>query len=128
MTEYTLRTLESRDIFPVAQIVNKIGVREFRAIINRPDVLAAVGAATDENGTIDTAKVGVAVLVELAGVLLANLETVKDDLYRLLGSLSSLSRQELETMPAPDFMQMVVDVVKKPEFVDFFRVASKLFK
>ena len=124
MKNYELRSLTSDDIFPMFQIISKIGIREFKTCFESPDVKAAI-AKTE--GT-DLNSVGLAVMLDIGGIVLANVPKAKDDIYLLLSQLSGLSKQEIGALPMATFAQMVIDVVRKDEFKDFFQVVSRLFK
>lgn len=122
--KYELRTLTSDDIFPMFQIISKIGIREFKSCFDSPEVKAAIA----KSGELDFNSVGLAVVLDAAGILLANLPKAKEDIYQLLSQLSGLTEQEIGALPMATFAQMIVDVVKKDEFKDFFQVVSRLFK
>lgn len=51
MKNYELRSLTSDDIFPMFQIISKIGIREFKYCFESPDVKAAIAKSegTDLN-------------------------------------------------------------------------------
>lgn len=124
MKNYELRSLTSDDIFPMFQIISKIGIREFKTCFDSPDVKAAIAKS---EGT-DLNSVGLAVMLDIGGIVLANVPKAKDDIYLLLSQLSGLSKQEIGALPMATFAQMVIDVIRKDEFKDFFQVVSRLFK
>ena len=72
--------------------------------------------------------VGLTVFTELAGVVFANYERCQDDIFRFLASLSGKSKEEIASLPMDSFAEMVIEVIKKEEFKDFFSVVAKLFK
>lgn len=124
MKNYELRSLTSDDIFPMFQIISKIGIREFKTCFESPDVKDAIAKS---EGT-DLNSVGLAVMLDIGGIVLANVPKAKDDIYLLLSQLSGLSKQEIGALPMATFAQMVIDVIRKDEFKDFFQVVSRLFK
>lgn len=124
MKNYELRSLTSDDIFPMFQIISKIGIREFKSCFESPDVKAAI---VKSEGT-DLNSVGLAVMLDIGGIVLANVPKAKDDIYLLLSQLSGLTKQEIGALPMATFAQMVIDVIRKDEFKDFFQVVSRLFK
>lgn len=124
MKNYELRSLTSDDIFPMFQIISKIGIREFKSCFESPDVKAAIAKS---EGT-DLNSVGLAVMLDIGGTVLANVPKAKDDIYLLLSQLSGLTNQEIGALPMATFAQMVIDVIRKDEFKDFFQVVSRLFK
>ena len=124
MKNYELRSLTSDDIFPMLQIISKIGIREFKSCFESPDVKAAIAKS---EGT-DLNSVGLAVMLDIGGIVLANVPKAKDDIYLLLSQLSGLTKQEIGALPMATFAQMVINVIRKDEFKDFFQVVSRLFK
>ena len=74
------------------------------------------------------ATVGVTVLFELASVILSNIGKCKDDIYMLLAQLSGMTTKEIAKLPMQTFMEMIVEVIKKKEFSDFFQGVVKLFR
>lgn len=126
---YTLRNLTADDVFPMFQIINKIGFKEFKNCFNSPDVQSVITQAANGGGEKEAlVSVGVAVGIDIASVIIANMEHCKTDLYRLLSGLSGLTADEIAKLPMVTFFEMIVDVIKKEEFKDFFGVVSKLLK
>lgn len=124
---YTLRQLTADDIFPMFKIISKVGIREFRACFDSPSVKAAMANAANDKGDMMNA-VGLAVAFDVGGLLVDNLPKCRDDLYQLLSQLSGMKKQEISELPLPTFAEMIIDVIQKDEFKDFFQVVSKLFK
>lgn len=73
MKNYELRSLTSDDIFPMFQIISKIGIREFKYCFESPDVKAAIAKS---EGT-DLNSVGLAVMLDIGGIVLANVPKAK---------------------------------------------------
>lgn len=126
---YELRDLTADDMFPMFQIISKIGVKEFKHCFESPDVKKAVeGIASGKGKKEDLTAVGMTIAFDLAGVILSNLASCKDDIYQLLAQLSGMAVKDIAKLPMMTFMEMVIDVIKKREFADFFQAASGLFK
>ena len=120
---YELRTLCADDVFPMFKIISKIGIKEFKSCFGSEDVKAVInGEQADLNA------VGLAVAVDIAGVIMANVPNAKEDIYLFLSQISNLSKDDIKELPISTFAEMIIDVVKKEEFKDFFGVVSKLFK
>lgn len=120
---YELRTLCAEDVFPMFKIISKIGIKEFKSCFESEDVKAVInGEQADLNA------VGLAVAVDIAGVITANIPNAKEDIYLFLEQISGMSKDDIRKLPIPTFAEMIIDVVKKEEFKDFFVVVSKLFK
>ena len=134
---YELRGLMADDMFIMFSIISKIGIKEFKACFESDEVKSAVlnmakkadeseGAEADEGA--DVVSVGISVALDIASILLANIGKCKNDIYALLASLSGMKAGDIAKLPAKTFTSMVVDLVKKKEFADFFQDAVKLFK
>lgn len=127
---YELRDLTADDMFPMFQIISKIGIREFKSCFESEHVKKLVAELASGKASKDELKatVGVTVAFDLAGVILSNLASCKDDIYQLLAQLSGMSVKEIGKLPMMTFMGMIIDVIKKREFTDFFQDVVKLFK
>ena len=126
---YELRKLTADDVFPMFQIISKIGIKEFKRCFDSPDVKEVVAkAASGEDGQADLTSVGMAVAFDLASVIISNLGSCKNDIYLLLSQLSGLKTKDIAELPMVTFFEIIIDVIKKEEFKDFFQAVAKLFK
>jgi hypothetical protein len=136
MTEktYTLRGLTAEDVFPMLKIISGIGLKEFKGCLESEELRTAIRGMTAEKedgaegAEIDTTALGLMVAVDVASVIIANVPKCKDDIYRLLSGLSGMSKKEIAALPMNVFLSMIVDVVKKEEFKDFFGDVAGLFR
>jgi hypothetical protein len=124
---YTLREIKADDIFLMLRVIKKIGLKEAKACFESEDVKKAIAAMSAGQEVTDVSSVGMAVMLEIADVLISHLPDCKDDLYKLLEALSGMSAAEIADLPMATFIDMVMDVIKKDEFKDFFQrvVGSK---
>lgn len=125
---YTLRDMTAEDVFPMFKIISGIGLKKFKTAFESDDVKAALAAMTGEGEKPDATAVGITIAVNIADVIFANLPKCKGDIYKLLSGLSGMSTKDIAALPMVDFMNMVVDTIKKEEFKDFFQAAARLFK
>ena len=94
------------------------------------------GEATDESGDEEVATgsdgdawvMGVAVAVRIANKVIQRMDSCMEDIYSLLGGLSSLSPDEVSSLDLDVFIQMVMDVVTGNNVVNFIRAAIKFMK
>lgn len=110
-----LRTLTSKDIMPMCRILSKIGVKEFK------------DAFADIDVTADTSAIGMGIVFEIGDVILSHLPDCEKDVYAFLADLTGETVDALREMSLADFAQLIIDLVQKDEFKDFFKVVSKLF-
>lgn len=122
---YTFRRLNSTDMFVMFKILGKIGINEFTDCFNKDSVkqMISKGATNDA-----LTAVGISVVFEAANVLLGNLPKCESEIYQMLSQTSNLTEKEIRDMDMASFAEMVIDFIKKEEFLDFFKVVLKLFK
>lgn len=120
-----LRKLEAKDIAPMASILSKIGMKEIKSCFN-PDDLQEL--ASGKNTEEAAAAVGFTVVFDIAGVILGNYEKCQDDIFRFIAGLSGKSKEDIAKLPLDTFFELIIEIVRKEEFKDFFKVVSKLFK
>ena len=125
---YTLRDMNADDLFVVLKIINKIGVREVRNCFNSAEVKKAISGNDGGVNEEMTAAIGLHVMMELAGLIIEHLPECKDEIYCFLGSLSGMKAEEVAALPMGTFFDMVMDVLKHPNFNDFFQRVVGLFK
>lgn len=123
-----IRDVTTKDIFALTQVISKIGVKEFKGVLDSEDTRDAIAAAT-VNGKVDESKfrgVGITVAINVAGIVIENLPKAEDAIYRFVGNLTGLTKKQIEDLPAAEFAEIVVEIVRKPGFRDFIQVASRL--
>lgn len=147
---YQLRELCAEDIFPMFTILRKIGIKEFKECFSKEAIESIVevfmngakakveanaecGNEHESEDSQDNTLVvaGLTMLpsvLDIADVLLCNIPKCEHDFYKFLAGISNLKTEEIKKLPMADFVGMIVDVIKKEEFKDFFKVVSELFK
>lgn len=115
---FALRKLAAKDIAPMASIISKMGWGQFKSAFQ----------TVDPKDMGDVTAMGMAVAFDIVGIVLANYEKCQSDVFSFLASLSGLKVKQIESLPPADFAAMVIAVVQKEEFKDFFTVVSTLFK
>lgn len=123
---YTLRGLKAEDLFLVVKIVNKIGLKQLKTCFDLPDVKAAIAQAAGGKEE-DLSAVGMMIMLEISGTILEHLPESKNEIYALLSSLSGMDAKDIAQLPSGTFTKMIMDVVRKDEFKDFFRDVFGLF-
>lgn len=125
--EYAFRTLTSKDIFPMLNLINKIGINEIKNCFENEKISAEIATMKDRSDD-SLNSLGLTIMFEIANVIIANLPKCQNELYDILASVSEMDRSDIENMGMADFLEMIIAFVKKEEFQDFFSVVSKLFK
>lgn len=138
--KYQLRDLNSTDIFSLSRIIKKIGVANFKKCFDNDEVKKAIAQyLKGENGDLNGENTknedklegltiaGIDITFEVVNVIFDRLPECEEELYGFLSSISGLKVAEIQKLPMGDFLDMIIDVIKKPEFRDFFKRASRLF-
>ena len=128
---YKFRKLNSTDTFLMFKIIGKIGIDELTECFGKDNVTKMIrkfsgGKSTKDNGEITM--IGISITLEIANIIMNNLPKCEDEVYQLLSNTSNLSVDEIKTLDFAVFAEMVIDFIKKEEFLDFIKVVSKSFK
>ena len=121
--KFELRTLNATDIFPMSTIISKVGINEFKKCFESDEIKKLIKGQGKGNETA----VGIAVALDIGGVILGNLHKCENDIYTFLGRIANVDVEEIKVLSMGEFAELIIEVVKKPEFKDFFSVVSKLF-
>lgn len=122
--EYTLRNLCADDIFPMFNIISKIGISEFKGCFSSDEVKSAIASAKKAGKKIDVESMGIGIAFDIADIILRNMSKCKADIYQFLSGLSGIA--DIGKLPLNVFFNMIKDVVRKEEFTDFFQAVTKL--
>ena len=126
--EYNMRNLQATDIFSVVKILNGIGLKNIKESIDFEEINKIRKVMSEDNADAVTSQVGVNVVMSIATVILENLPNVESDLYNFIGSVIDMKAKEVAKMDMGEFMDILVSIIQKEEFKDFFKRASKLIK
>lgn len=126
--KFELRELKSQDIFPMMKILGNIGMDELKDIVSEENIKSLITTINAENKNEDVAVVlGFNLVLEIAGVVMNNLPKCEKDIYKFLGGLSGMTEKQIADLPMVTFAEMIMAVIDKDEFKDFFKVVSRLF-
>ena len=126
--EYNMRNLQATDIFSVVKILNGIGLKNIKESIDFEEINKIRKGMTEDNADAVTSQVGVNVVMSIATVILENLPNVESDLYNFIGSVIDMKAKDVAKMDMGEFMDVLITLIQKEEFKDFFKRASKLIK
>lgn len=121
--EYTVRELKATDLGPVCKILSKIGIRQFKDCFNNIDF--GKEKSEDKNELTD-AQVGLSVMIEMASIITENMDKAQMEINTFLSSVTSLELEAVEDLSLADYMDLIVEVLTKADFKDFFNRAMKL--
>ena len=126
--EYEMRKLQATDLFSVVKILNGIGLKNVREAINIDEINDVRKGMTEGNADVITSQIGLNVVMSLATVILENLPKIENDLYNFIGSVIDVKPEDVAKMDMGEFMDVLITIIQKEEFKDFFKRASKLIK
>ena len=124
---YTFRKLNAKDIPLMVKILAKIKLNRFTEILKNETVIAMFSGKKDENEDNNTLLTGGTVILEAAQIILEGLGDC-DEIFEMLANTSNLKREEVEALDIDVLFEMIIDFIKKKEFVGFFKAASKLIQ
>lgn len=114
--KYELRSLIASDLGTVCKIVTAIGIRQFKDCFKVEDFKKGA----------DIEKIGLGVVFDIAGIILANFSEAETDIQSFLASLTGMTLDDIRNLSLADYGEMIIDVVTKEEFKDFFGRVMKL--
>ena len=123
-----MRNLQATDIFSVVKILNGIGLKNIKEAIDFEEINKIRKGMTEDNADVITSQVGLNVVMSLATIILENLPKIENDLYKFVGSVIDVKPKDVAKMDMGEFMDVLITIVQKEEFKDFFKRASKLIK
>ena len=123
-----LRNLQASDIFTMVKILNGIGLTKIKSAIDFEKIKELRKNMTDKNADDIASQVGTDVILSVVSVIFENLPAIESDIYKFVGSLAGIKPTEVAKLDFNVFVDLIFDIFKKEEFVDFFKRASKLIK
>lgn len=137
-TTFELRELKSSDIFPMFKILGKIGFKELKDRLT-PDKVKELTSMFKQDETADADQkesvdadeqmmfIGFNVIFEVVEIIMNNLPSCEQEIYSFLAGVSGMKVKDVANLPLATFTEMIVEVLKKEEFKDFFKAVSRLF-
>lgn len=132
-TKFELRELRSADLFPMFAILSKIGFKDLKDSLSADTIsglLESVKSDETDEKDEDTkvTALGFSIIMEVVEVIMKNLPHCEKEIYNFLAGLSGMTAKEIAELPMVTFTEMIIAVIQKDEFKDFFKVVSGLFK
>ena len=126
--EYEMRKLQATDIFSVVKILNGIGLKNIKESIDFEEINKIRKGMTEKNADVISSQVGLNIVMSVATVIVENLPKIENDLYSFIGSVIGIKTKDVAKMDMGEFMDVLISIIQKEEFKDFFKRASKLIK
>lgn len=113
---FELRPLVASDMGAICKVITAIGIRQFKECFKLEDFEGK-----------DAQAVGFGVVIDIAGVIISNFPRAEDEIQTFLASVSGMKVSEIKKLSLADYGEMIMDVVMKEDFRDFFGRVMKLF-
>ena len=126
--EYEMRKLQATDLFSVVKILNGIGLKNIKEAIDFEEINKIRKGMTEKNADVISSQVGLNIVMSVATVIVENLPKIENDLYSFIGSVIGIKTKDVAKMDMGEFMDVLISIIQKEEFKDFFKRASKLIK
>ena len=127
-----LRKLQATDLFTMVKIINGIGLKNIKDNIDLAELDDIRKRLKDddskENSEELLSKVGMKIVTSVVGTVIENLPKVEKDLYDFCGNVTGLKSKDVAKLEIGEFIDLLIAIVTKDEFKDFFKRASKLIK
>lgn len=126
---YELRELQSKDMFLMLKLLNKIGIKEVKTVFESDSVKDKIKNMKNGGSKEDMASVvGLSVALEIAGIVLENIPSCETEIYSMLSAISGMKPKAIQELSPAVFAEMIIEIFQKDDFRDFFKVVSKFFK
>lgn len=126
--KFELRKLQATDLFLMVKIINKVGIDNIKNAINFDEINRVKEKLNGENSDAMISELGVNVVMSVLTVLFERLPLIETELYHFVGSIANMKDKEVAKLEINDFMALVIAILKKEEFKDFFKQALQLIK
>ena len=130
---YNLRNLKDADLFPLLQLLRKLGVKEAIEIYKKYKNNVKFNPAdykTEEEAkkALDELREsqGVDMMFEFAEFILSKIDTHSDSIYEFFSRLAGVPADDIKEMEFGTLPLMVFDCVSEVKNTSFFKVLFKL--
>ena len=123
-----LRNLQATDLFAMVNIINKVGLKNFKDIIDINKIKEMRKDLNEDNKSQIISDIGINIVMSALGVILENLPLVETDLYNFVANVANMEVKDVAKMNIGDFIDLLISIAQKDEFKDFFKRVLKLIK
>ena len=134
-----LRELKAKDIMPMVNILQKIGLKQIREMLTPDKIKELMKAMKSDPDQQDNQQddqkqeekidgrtiLGFNMIMEVVGLILDNLPSCEKDIHKFIGSLAGMTPDQVADLPLGEFTDIIVRILKDDGFSDFFKAVSK---
>lgn len=135
LREFNLRQLKAKDMGTMCRIITAIGIKQFRSILSGDTVkdvmdIAKGGKADGEDKASDIVSeiIGIHAAIDAVGIIMENYPKAENEIISFMASVSGMKVEEVKKLPFADYGQMMLEIVMKEDFKDFFRRVRALLR
>ena len=121
-----LRRLQATDLFAMVRVLNAIGFKELKTVINFDEITRARENITSENKESVTIELGTNIIMSLIPFIIEKLAVAENEIYTFVGGIAGMKTKDVAKMDVIEFIDLITEIFQKEEFKDFFKRASKL--
>lgn len=127
--EYTIRKPKAKDLPVACKVIKGIGLKNIAKCFSNEDIETLKKSIAGEKVTDEMLnKAGLMVMLSIGDLIFEKMEDVQTDLFRFIANLTGLKVKEVEDLSLTDLANIVIAIVKEPDFSDFIKVVLKLSK
>ena len=130
---YKLRKLMDADLFPLLQLLRKLGVKDIKNSITEARGKKAFDEQdyeTEEERAVALRKMqeaaGIDLILDMADMLIMKIDTHSEDIYGFFSTLAGVPADEIKAMEFGTLPLMIYDAFSEVKNTAFFKVLTKL--
>ena len=127
--EYEIRKPKATDLPVACKIIKGIGLKNIAKCFSNDDIELFKKSISGKEVTDEMLnKAGLMVMLSIGDLIFEKMEDIQVDLFRLISNLTGLKVKEVENLSLTDLANIVIAILKEPDFTDFIKVVLKLSK
>ena len=127
--EYKIRKPKATDLPVACKILKGIGLKNIAKCFSNDDIEVFKKSISGKEVTDEMInKAGLMVILSIGDLIFEKMEDIQVDLFRFISNLTGLKVKEVENLSLTDLANIVIAILKEPDFTDFIKVVLKLSK
>ena len=127
--EYEIRKPKATDLPVACKILKGIGLKNIAKCFNNDDIEVFKKSISGKEVTDEMLnKAGLMVMLSIGDLIFEKMEDIQVDLFRFISNLTGLKVKEVENLSLTDLANIVIAILKEPDFTDFIKVVLRLSK
>lgn len=122
-----MRKLSSMDLFPLLNIMAKIGIKDLIQEVFKQRA-EYVKKAKEGKTESDSAIVGAEVMAQITELVFMNIGRAQNEINTLLSKLCNVTKKEIESLSMSEYIGLVTDFLAQEEFKASLTVIMSSFK